>query len=206
MISLAIHNIKDAVLDIAESIEEIPAQEYDWVLVDDTVPMYQESLSFSKKLSSSHTVLLYHPENKATEGFDILIAKPFLPDEIRQSIENHRETPPSTSEKSKINGEKADKKKVKMKTDKTQTQVLNLEEIETIKALLEEDGLEIVHEEELANTVLSEEHKATKKKKKQKRDPQQELIDAILKMKPKKIRKLLKGAKVTIKIKFPEDQ
>ena len=94
--------------------------------------------------------------------------------------------------------------------------------VEVIKQQLEADGLEIVSEEEYVETLSS---KAPKKKKKKNMKPrknedkkskknkknkeeifsfEEALIAAIEGMKVKKIKKLLKGAEVTIKINFKD--
>ncbi len=86
--------------------------------------------------------------------------------------------------------------------------------IEVITQKLEEEGLEIVHEEEIAD-VLSHEagkKKGKKKKHKNKKSKKREsvytfeeaLLAAVENMKPKKIKKLLKDAEVTISIRFKD--
>jgi len=97
--------------------------------------------------------------------------------------------------------------------------------IEVIKEQLESDGLEILSEEEIVDTLSkrSKEKKSKKDKNKDKKSsnkknkvkkekkPKEEtytfeeaLIAAIEGMKPKKIKKLLKDAEVTIKISFKD--
>jgi hypothetical protein len=87
--------------------------------------------------------------------------------------------------------------------------------VEVITQKLEEEGLEIVEEEEII-AALSDTPKKKKKKskkaKKKKRSKEETytfeeaLLAAIENMKPKKIKKLLKGAEVTIKIRFKEEE
>jgi hypothetical protein len=96
--------------------------------------------------------------------------------------------------------------------------------IEVITKKLEEDGLEIVQEEDIL-PILSQEQKKKNRKKKKKAKKSKEmkkskknqkkeeetysmeeaLLAAIENMKPKKIKKLLKGAEVTIKIRFKDE-
>jgi len=81
--------------------------------------------------------------------------------------------------------------------------------VEVITQKLEEDGLEIVEEEEII-AALSQKPKKKKAKKRKKREEEiytfeEALLAAIENMKPKKIKKLLKGAEVTIKIRFKDD-
>ncbi len=89
--------------------------------------------------------------------------------------------------------------------------------VEVITQKLEEDGLEIVAEEEIiealsgetsAEAEKKEKKKRKKKKKKEKEDVytfEEALLAAIENMKPKQIKKLLKNAEVHISIKFKDD-
>ncbi len=89
--------------------------------------------------------------------------------------------------------------------------------VEVITQKLEEDGLEIVAEEEIiealsgetsAEAEKKEKKKRKKKKKKEKEDVytfEEVLLAAIENMKPKQIKKLLKNAEVHISIKFKDD-
>ena len=97
--------------------------------------------------------------------------------------------------------------------------------IEVIKEQLESDGLEILSEEEIVDTLsqkskekkskkeknkdkkLSSKKEKTKTEKKNREDTytfEEALIAAVEGMKPKKIKKLLKNAEVTIKINFKD--
>jgi len=87
--------------------------------------------------------------------------------------------------------------------------------VEVITQKLEEDGLEIVDEEKIIDelsqkpTKSSKQKKRPKKKKKKKEEVytfEEALLAAVENMKPKKIKKLLKGAEVTIKIRFKDDE
>jgi flagellar motility protein MotE (MotC chaperone) len=205
MISLALHSVDHVSLVMSDVLQDVVDDNYDCVFVDDTISMYHESLALAKRLNSKCTVLLYQPGNTMLDGFDILISKPFLPDEITRLIKNYMESEPERfhlQPKKKSDKKKPKKKlkKMKKKNKRSKSNILNLNEIETIKALLEEDGLEIVHEEELAETVLSQDHSAESGK----NNIKDELLETLQKMKPKKIRKLLRGAEVKISITFPK--
>jgi hypothetical protein len=88
--------------------------------------------------------------------------------------------------------------------------------IAVITQKLEEEGLEIVPEEEIIASLGKEKKKRKKhakmKKKKAKKSKEniytfeETLLAAIENMKPKKIKKLLKGAEVTIKIRFEDEK
>ncbi len=80
--------------------------------------------------------------------------------------------------------------------------------VEVITRQLEADGLEILNEEEyieiLSKKIKKEKKKKDEKKKKSTYTFEEALIAAVEGMKVKKIKKLLKGAEVTIKINFKD--
>jgi len=86
--------------------------------------------------------------------------------------------------------------------------------VEVITQKLEEDGLEIVDEEKIIDELSQKPQKVQKQKKKSKKNKkkseevytfEEALLAAVENMKPKKIKKLLKGAEVTIKIRFKDE-
>jgi len=184
--------------------------------------------------------------------FDEVIKKPFLPSQITavleslDEIENDAEEiaegyfifPLSTEENTIENEEET----IVLEEPK-KAEVLDRSEIERIKALLEDDdlelepiemehdidyesrkvevitqhlesdGLEIVNEDEYVETLSKKSKKEKKIKSKKKKGEKKEkdtytfeeaLIAAVEGMKVKKIKKLLKGADVTIKISFKD--
>ncbi len=195
MIALALEPSQEIKLDVAETMDNVRERKYDWMLVNDSFPMYQESLSLAKKLGDPRTVILHQPGNTMVDSFDHHVEKPFLPSEILELLTSDQSSDTTSKPKKKK------KKKKKLKKIDTPSNILNLDEIETIKALLEEDGLEIVHEEELAQKVIEDGGSRDKTTK----NANKKLLKALKTMKPKKIRKLLKGAKIDIQITFPED-
>lgn len=120
--------------------------------------------------------------------------------------------------------------KALLEEDENNEEVLHIEDeeayearkVEVITEHLEADGLEIISEDEIVSILSTKpEKKKTKKKKakkaektekkRSKKDKKEEtytfeeaLIAAIENMKPKKIKKLLKDAEVTIKINFKD--
>ena len=84
--------------------------------------------------------------------------------------------------------------------------------VEVITKHLEDDGLEILSEEEYIETLSKKDKKIKSKKKKNKKKKEETftfeeaLIAAVEGMKVKKIKKLLKGADVTININFKDEK
>ena len=195
MVALAFRDRGGDRLVVAEGMDAVTEGEYDIMIVDDTLPGYQEARDWADRLGITHTVLLSQMGSLEHPGFERRIRKPFLPSEIESLVEEYAQVS-KASKKQKKKKKKNKSKREKKKRFQAETEVLNLDEIETIKTLLEEDGLEIVHEEELAEKMLKE-HKGEEK------DRHDALIRALRKMKPRNIRKLLKGASVKIEITFP---
>ena len=91
-------------------------------------------------------------------------------------------------------------------------EVVEQRKVEAITAQLIADGLEIVEEEEIVETI----HAGKKSKKKKKREDtvpfskeefnavQKAFREALFRLKPKKIKKLLKGKKVELKLKLKD--
>ncbi len=213
MVALALASMPTVELLHVHEVNHALISEIDVILVDDRVPEYRTQLNGLTREGAPITVLLHHAHGEVDPTFDLYVPKPFLPSEIREIIEEcahkrvqrdeknppliHANTAPSSPPKTRKK-----KKKIKQKghqpKHRAETEVLNLDEIETIRSLLDEDGLEIVPEAKLAEKMI-EEHdgKVTPH-----RDP---LTEAFTQMKPKKMRRLLKGATVRIEITFPGD-
>jgi len=198
MIALALRDVPGVELVLARGIDEVGEGVFDAMLVDDAMPLYRESLALVERIGVPKTVLLHQEGVEDDWAFDYRIKKPFLPSEIRRAVEQFAPEKLDQNPPQKKKKKKSKSKREKKATYRTETEVLNLDEIETIKALLEEDGLEIVHEEELAEKMLKE-HKGGVG------DKHEALIHTLRTMKPRKIRKLLKGAHVRIDITFPGD-
>jgi hypothetical protein len=192
-----------------------------------------------------------------SEDFNEVVKKPFLPSQITAVIQSLDESENDTEEigeehfifplstEEEIIEDEVEEDKIKLEEPK-ETEVLDSSEIERIKALLEDDdlelepvemehdidyearkvevitqqleadGLEIVSEEEYVENLSKKSKKVkkdknkkpNKKKDKKKKEEtftfEEALIAAVEGMKVKKIKKLLKGADVTIKINFKD--
>ncbi len=192
-----------ATLDVVDDSLNFAKERYDYVFVDDKISFLEEIIQNLDDIASK-SVILYNTQDDIWDHFDTQIKKPFLPSDIKNILTtNDKET-----------------------TADQEAQVLDLQEISEIKKLLEEDGVQIVSEEDLVEEIdgESEDQNTAEAEKENTLKPiendigdqnkadietntelEEKLLGAILKMKPKKIRKLLKGAEVTLKIKFPKD-
>jgi len=209
--SLALQDMEQVQLDVASELKAEKGSKYALTFIDNALPHYQKSIAQIRESGIAKVWLLGRASDPRDEQVDGQVDKPFLPNEIQEIMQQCIEMAPSTATERETDdkpslapnkentGRKKKKKKKKREhkhTYKAETEVLNLDEIEIIKALLEEDGLEIVHEEELAEKVLQEREASVEG------DQQAALIEALRTMRPRKIRKLLKGATVRIEITF----
>ena len=174
-----------AALEVSESVPEADAHAYDVLLVDDRGTLLEESMPLLEKLQECQRIVLYTQEHILHEAFDLKIKKPFLPSDIQSILE----------------------KKTATEEAQTGEQVLHIEDIEEIRSLLESEGMEIVSEEDLLDEIAAEEPAQRTETKTEITHSimEEKLLEAVREMKPKKIRNLLKGAEVTLKISFPKE-
>jgi hypothetical protein len=169
----------DAELVLYDTVEGSVDVGYDFLFVDDRGELLEQSKALIERLETRKNIVLYNQAKEIHDLFDIQVKKPFLPSDIQMILE----APPET--------------KVHLEED----QILNIRDIDEIKSLLEDEGLEIVSEEDLADEITAESGIQIVESQISQED---KLIEAIMQMEPKRIRKLLKGAEVTIKIRFPK--
>jgi DNA-binding response OmpR family regulator len=203
MVALALREMEGVELVTAQAADHVEPTTYDLIFVDDALPLYQESIVLAQTLGVEAIVLLAQGMNAEADRFPQVLRKPFLPAEIRTLAEEREAEIRShigmSAPAEDLPVSLPKKKKKKKSRQANSAEVLDMDEINTIKSLLEEEGLEIVGEEDLAEKVMQTKGADAL-------DSQEALIQALRTMRPKKIRKLLKGAKVRIEITFPKDQ
>jgi len=165
---------------------------------------------------NEETDLLSKKENEAEERFIFpLSSNEEAPKKEREVIKENTET--SVEEENKKAPKVLDSKDIKqiralLEEDEDEAEY-EARKVEVITQKLEEDGLEIVGEDEIIKTLSQKPKKKKEKakkigKKKKKEEAytfEEALLVAIEGMKPKKIKKLLRGAEVTIKIRFKDE-
>lgn len=169
----------EAVLEVQEHVEEITGEVYDFLLVDDRGSFLEEGLALMERIDFPQTIVLYSEERGDHAYFDHKVKKPFLPSDIQQILEFEA---------------------VGEETLQKEEHILNLQDIEEIRGLLESEGMQIVSEETLVDELEYGQQKVEKET-----NMEEELLAALSHMEPKKIRKLLKGAEVTLTIRFPKE-
>ncbi|MGC9351873.1 MAG: hypothetical protein ACP5D3_07780 [Sulfurovum sp.] len=238
--------LKDRHAELYEfsSLGEVEKKSYDLAFIDDA--SYEHiDLDTLQKLHIAKLVLLTsHPDGDYNPA-DIVIKKPFLPSRIIEVIDALElsetfESPMEEEETPHIFPLSAEEESEETESLRSQ-KILDLNEIEKIKSLLEMDeeilsedvlekdeeeleslkrevikqnlideGLEIMDEESVVEAVEKDvtfhiTHDAQKSEE-QKEEFETKLLDALTKMKIKKLKKLLQGAEVTINIKFRDGE
>lgn len=248
-----------AFMDEISSLDTVPQESYDAVFIDDAA---YATLSYSavKRLWTSQFFLLSSLAIEQPELIDAVIKKPFLPSVILEAL---KQIPANVSPQKKRNeveellsffslndmevealtqnenNEKDDEIEAENESVEKHENILNLQEIEKIKSLLDmeeehidtptwkneedfellkrevikqnliQEGLEIIEEEDVIHAIeaplsLKITHNADHTEE-TKEHFETKLLEALKEMKIKKIKKLLKGAEITINIRFKDE-
>jgi len=169
-------------------------------------------------------------EEKNEENFIFPLSQEERIDNLLQTEDEGEEEDIAVSQDPEIlDSHEIERIKALLKEDEDESEVLSIEEgddyetrkVEAITEHLEADGLEIISEDKIVDILSADpEKKKSKKKKAKKIDKkkskkekkediytfEEALIAAMEEMKPKKIKKLLKGAEVTLKINFKDNK
>ena len=193
MVRLAISDMKVS-LEVAESMEEIKHDRYDMLLVDELFAEKRLIREIPKKLLIKESVLLAGFSDENRKFFDKILKKPFLPKDIRVMIEKNMaklEEEPEEEEEFTLEYFLNEEEK-----ESPEESIFDPEDIAEIRKLLNEEDADIsdenIQEEQTENFGTDLEGTLS--------------LETILKMNPKKIRKILKGAEITIRIHFPENE
>ncbi|MEA3455846.1 MAG: hypothetical protein U9R26_05015 [Campylobacterota bacterium] len=215
----------DAAIHIDEVVggEMIPETRYDVVFIDEKCCDAEAAGVYLEKVRAGEKILFSSRKGSAVDGIDRVITKPFLPSEIAAVLQS------ILKNKGVVTGEEEDflapveSREVYEDSEKEKNLILDSQEIDIIKQLLVNEELEVAENEESeveSESMIVEEHKSNPKKrnkpKKKKENKEvsktkekkmrfeESLLEALVEMKPKKIRKLLEDAEVSITIRFPK--
>jgi len=182
----------EADLDIVEKAKDAHNVAYDYLFTDNKEELIAESKLLLDRSGAMTSVLFHSGQNDSDiADFAYSVKKPFLPQEIEELIVEHA---------SKIDNE----------VSATETQILNHDDIDEIKALLGDSGLDLATEDN--STEVKEIKNKTKKRKKNKartksrKKAEKRLLKALFDMDKKEIRKILKDANIILKIEYPSER
>ena len=229
LISLAMRShSSDIHVDEVRAYEVFPKEWYDLLLIDENCCSREKLEEIVHQAGFGKRILFSAQAETNITGIDTVVTKPFLPSDISRVIESTSEDlsadlskewdtesvimdehmsmePPETANGERIVAEE-------------ENSVLDRNEIEKIKQILAGEGPEVAENEESdmeSEVIIPEETEKKKPKKKKKKTMLQKtkeeeakfekkLLKALIAMKPKKIKKLLKDAEVSISIRFPK--
>jgi len=205
---------------ILEEIKDIAVAkqtEYDIIFVDEE-SYNDDILQFFNYIDTNKKVL-FSNENITINDFDITIKKPFLPSQIMSLLQNIQNINDKEIEikPQVLDGEEVEKIKALLNMDEEDNIAEELSEndieirkIKVIKEQLIADGLEIIDEDKILEELSEKKTILPKRKKKKKKEfkysaQELEKIEdaievAIVTLKRKQMKKLLKGKKVDIAI------
>ncbi len=182
LVKLALKDIEALELEILDRVESPRYEQYDLILEEDNQVLERHNLDL-KKIESSKRILLGDKDRIKKGNYDYIVAKPFLPSDIRRAID-----------KSKSLDSKTQRVLSKDQEAKPQieTEILDRDEIMLIRRLLEDeiDADKPFQEMEQDSRITLD---------------IEEFLKLLKECKVKKLRQLLKGARLNIEIEFPED-
>lgn len=180
LFTLSAKSIINVHIDEIDNNELIPKSSYDILFVDDGCCDEHHMHEFFSMVNATKKILFSNKNNHTIEHVDAVVAKPFLPSqiiEILQTVEESQEN---------IIDEKDDSNP----TIK-ESMILDSDEIDTIKKLLLDEEKYI--DDRSKNKDSTDEYTI------------ENIIDALQHIESQKIREILAGAEITIKIKFPKE-
>ncbi len=179
-------------IDEIDTMEKISEVYYDVVFIDEKCCDIQQIGISLQKMNAGKKILFTAQKEIIIEGIDRVISKPFLPSEITMLLESILSGSENTEDKEDIFLFEESTTVTEESTNKDRS-VLDGKEIEIIKQLLLEEEPETNRngiDELVEKSNMGFEEK---------------LLETLIEMKPKKIRKLLEGAEISITIKFPKE-
>jgi hypothetical protein len=171
-------------LEVLGELSGLKHDRYELLLVDERF----EGEGELEHLLVQRRVLLGDPERAEAEGYDTVLPKPFLPRDIRRLLEV--EAPEEERWEAEERLAFADLER------EAETEVLDGEEIRRIRALLDSEESDETEMEKSERSPGGEEVRSLSV---------DELFELLEGMRPKKLRKLLRGATIHLSIHFPED-
>ncbi len=197
-------------IDEIDGKEGTPRDAYDILFIDEKCCDDKALSKHLRKVEAKEKILFSSQKENMIEGIDRVIRKPFLPSDITSILQSilelelpeKKETPLKTDENIEI----FESPDIVENSENKTGSILDDQEIETIKQLLLDEGLEIEQNNESSVESGADEVKQkVTEKEKSKVKFEENLLESLIEMKPKRLKKLLAGAEVSITIKFPKE-
>jgi len=218
LIALKTRDNADITVEEIDGSAAIPGEAYDLLFIDEQCCGEKEMRKFLRKVRAGKKVLFGVSGESGESEADSVILKPFLPSDITAILQPLIKSGKSIREEEKSEESESFEPEEALEVSSIEiveeSSILDGDEIEKIKQILIDEELDRAADEkqiEEPEAVTAKEKKRPKKKKtsaktkKKKKSFEESLLAALVEMKPKKIRKLLRGAEVNIVIRFPEE-
>lgn len=189
LFALSAKSIVNLHIDEIDNRGLIPKNSYDILFIDDECCDQVQLEEFFAMIQANKKVLFSNKYKSKIERVDTVIRKPFLPSQIIEMLQRDNENQESLPDEIEALLHYENKAEDGNNESK-KSMVLDSNEIDTIKKLLL-DNEEPIREEQKS------------------KDSQDTLIENVIDlvgdMKPKMLKKILAGAQIKIKIKFPKE-
>jgi len=192
LFSLSAKGMEGIEVDEVEDIKSLAHESYDMLFIDDGDSVDDELEDYIYSIDAKQKILFVSDNSRFVNGVDEIIKKPFLPSTIismlRSSYGEERVVIEKDIEKLLVENVEL----IEDEKDNSDSLILDRSEIDNIKRLLldSEDGINAQVENIEADSIEMEER----------------IVKVLMDMKPKMIKKLLKGAEINITIKFPKEE
>jgi len=159
LVTLSAQKTSDT-LDIVSSVDDIEAGEYDLIVVDDS--LYNEDLMniLADKVKSKKSLFICARDKESSDEFSSVLKKPFLPTDLVElfmmfdkEIANEVEEVSTQSDESMQSDEAFDVDELNLDDDDLGESVLDDEEAQKVKDLLDENDLELSFDDEVSSDL-----------------------------------------------------
>jgi len=190
LVKLGSGALEEIELEIVAEPSELKGDRYDLILLDERYIQEKGAEAWEHLIAGWKVLLGSGGTDGTAERFDEVLEKPFLPGDIRRLLERSVPVPAESEETSELddfiaflNEEEAE--------ESVETEVLDREELLRIRCLLNEAEPEESLPEPTVETKRGYEL--------------EEFLELLERSKVKKLKKLLRGARIHVTIEFPEE-
>jgi hypothetical protein len=181
--------VLDKRAEYVDKAKNAKSKRYNLVFIDDILDVKKE-IDYIKKHLKYNYLILVGNDKKYRDFVDLVLKKPFLPRDIEDLVERLKDNKRIL----KLEDVISDLELYEEEMETIKTNILDPDEVAKIKELIPKDESQIF-------SIINGKKKAKLKNKKAKK-----LLEEICKLSKKEKKKLLKDAKVVIKIKFKDNK
>ena len=200
---------ENMVLEETTSVAKMKRNSYDVVFIDER-SYTEEILNLSTIISIGKKVLLSNTDIERND-FDTILRKPFLPSQIKEILDRKKQDSTHDLKTKVLDKQEIEtiKNLLEMDENVVDTKVLNEDnhqalKLKVIKEKLIADGLEIIEEDEIID-IFNKKTKQQTKKQKENKKIKHTFLHAFKKLTKKQKKRLLKGKEIEVSIKLEDN-